>query len=313
MISAQGISKRFGNFTAVDKVAFEVGKGEILGFIGPNGAGKTTTMRMLTGFLPASEGTAVVAGHDVFEEPMQVRRKVGYLPERPPLYNELSIGAYLSFVAEIRGIASSKRTRRIGEVMEQVGLVGWEHRILGSLSKGYRQRVGLAQAVIHDPEVLILDEPTSGLDPGQVAGIRSFVRGLAEDRTVILSTHILPEVERLCERVVIIANGKVAADNTVEGLKDKVGRGVRFLVELKGTGEGADRIPQLVGALDGVDQVKPLDDDADGFSRLEVRAPADPRTAIARLATENGFTVRAMERHEPSLEEAFLAVVGAES
>jgi len=317
MISAQGISKRFGNFTAVDKVAFEVGKGEILGFIGPNGAGKTTTMRMLTGFLPASEGRAVVAGHDVFEEPMEVRRKVGYLPERPPLYVELSIGAYLSFVAEIRGIPRSKRTRRIGEVMEQVGLVGWEHRILGSLSKGYRQRVGLAQAVIHDPEVLILDEPTSGLDPGQVAGIRSFVRGLAEDRTVILSTHILPEVERLCERVVIIANGKVAADDDLVSLKNRVGRGVRFLVELKGSSEAGARIPQLVGALNGVDQVKPLGDEAgvvtDGFTRLEVRAPTDPRTAIARLATEQGFVVRAMERHEPSLEEAFLAVVGAES
>ena len=313
MISAQGISKRFGNFTAVDAVTFDVGKGEILGFIGPNGAGKTTTMRMLTGFLPASEGKAVVAGHDVFEEPMEVRRKVGYLPERPPLYAELSIGAYLAFVAEIRGIPGSKRTRRIGEVMEQVGLVGWEHRILGSLSKGYRQRVGLAQAVIHDPEVLILDEPTSGLDPGQVAGIRSYVRGLAEDRTVILSTHILPEVERLCERVVVIANGKVAADDTVVALKDKVGRGLRFIVELKGSGEAADRVPQLVGALDGVERVKPLEDTGDGFSRLEVRAPADPRTAIARLATEHGLQVRAMERHEPSLEEAFLAVVGAET
>ncbi|HCH66750.1 MAG TPA: hypothetical protein DFR83_28360, partial [Deltaproteobacteria bacterium] len=230
MISAQGITKRFGNFTAVRQVSFEVGRGEILGFIGPNGAGKTTTMRMLTGFLPATEGKVVVAGHDVFDENMMVRRKVGYLPEKPPLYTELSIGAYLAFVAEVRGIPSSDRTRRIGKVMEQVGLVGWEHRILGSLSKGYRQRVGLAQAVIHDPEVLILDEPTSGLDPAQVVGIRDFIRGLAEDRTVILSTHILPEVERLCERVVVISEGQLAADESIETLKNRVGQGVRFRV-----------------------------------------------------------------------------------
>ncbi len=312
MISAQGITKKFGNFTAVSNVSFEVGRGEILGFIGPNGAGKTTTMRMLTGFLPASEGRAVVAGHDVFEENMQVRRKVGYLPERPPLYTELSIGGYLNFVAEVRGIPSGERTRRIGEVMEQVGLVGWEHRILGSLSKGYRQRVGLAQAVIHNPEVLILDEPTSGLDPGQVVGIRKFIQGLAEDRTVILSTHILPEVERICERVVVIANGKLAADDRIENLKNRVGKGVRFRVELKADGEDAAKVPQLVGALDGVDQVTPVTSEG-GFSVMDVRAPSDPRTAIARLATERSWTVRAMERHAPSLEEAFLAVVGHES
>ena len=306
MISAQAITKRFGSFTAVHQVSFEVGRGEILGFIGPNGAGTTTTMRMLT-------GKVVVAGHDVFDENMMVRRKVGYLPERPPLYTELSIGAYLAFVAEVRGIPSGERTRRIGTVMEQVGLVGWEHRILGSLSKGYRQRVGLAQAVIHDPEVLILDEPTSGLDPGQVAGIRDFIRGLAEDRTVILSTHILPEVERLCERVVVIANGRLAADDSIESLKNRVGQGVRFRVELKSeSGEAGGDVPQLVGALDVVEQVTPLGMH-EGFSVLDVRAPADPRTAVARLATEHGWTVRAMERHAPSLEEAFLSVVGHET
>jgi ABC-2 type transport system ATP-binding protein len=313
MISAQSITKRFGQFTAVDNVSFEVERGQILGFIGPNGAGKTTSMRMLTGFLPATEGRAVVAGHDVFEENMLVRRKVGYLPERPPLYTELSIGAYLAFVAEVRGIPHAERTRRIGEVMEQVGLVGWEHRILGSLSKGYRQRVGLAQAVIHNPEVLILDEPTSGLDPGQVAGIRSFIRGLAEDRTVILSTHILPEVERLCERVVIIADGKVAADDTIEALKNRVGQGVRYRLELKSTDAQAAQVPQAVGALEVVDQVTPVGTNEEGFEVMDVRAPADPRTAVARLAIERGWTVRAMEHHAPSLEEAFLSVVGHET
>ncbi len=309
MISAQSITKRFGKLVAVNNVSFEVAPGEILGFIGPNGAGKTTTMRMLTGFLPVSEGKAVVAGHDVFDAPMKVRKAVGYLPEKPPLYTDLTIGAYLQFVAEIRGIARSRRTRRVGEVMEQVGLMGWEDRILGSLSKGYRQRVGLAQAVIHDPKVLILDEPTSGLDPGQVAGIRDYIRGLAEDRTVILSTHILPEVERLCERVVVIAKGNLAADESILSLKDRVGAGVRFRIELRPGEDERGRVAQIVSQLGVVDQVRPLEP-VDGFELLDVRAAEDPRTDIARLATEKGWTVRAMERHAPSLEEAFLAVIG---
>ncbi|MCK6504397.1 ABC transporter ATP-binding protein [Myxococcota bacterium] len=309
MISARQLTKRFGPLTAVDRVTFEVEKGEILGFIGPNGAGKTTTMRMLTGFIPATEGSAVVAGHDVFEAPMEVRRRVGYLPETPPLYRELTIGDYLRFVAEIRGISHGDRLRRVGQVMEQVGLSGWEGRILGSLSKGYRQRVGLAQAIIHDPPVLILDEPTSGLDPGQVAGMRDFVQHLAQDRTVILSTHILPEVELICRRAVIIAGGKVVADDSIDGLRRHAGGGLRYRVELKDA--DLDAIPSLVGALPEVEQVTPRGVD-DGFTLLDVRAPADPRTAIARLATTRGWTLRAMERHVPSLEEAFLAIVGAE-
>jgi len=309
MISAQQLTKRFGTLTAVDRVSFEVERGEILGFIGPNGAGKTTTMRMLTGFIPATEGTAIVAGHDVFEAPMAVRRSVGYLPETPPLYRELTIGDYLRFVAEIRGIDARDRTRRIGQVMEQVGLSGWEKRILGSLSKGYRQRVGLAQAIIHDPPVLILDEPTSGLDPAQVAGMRDFVRRLAEDRTVILSTHILPEVELICGRAVLIAQGRVLADDTIDGLRRHAGGGIRYRIELKGGDPSA--IPARVGALAEVEQVTPLEPDQ-GFAVLDVRAPADPRTAVARLATEQGWTIRAMERHVPSLEEAFLAIIGAE-
>ncbi len=308
MISVRDITKRFGSLVAVDHVSFEVDKGEILGFIGPNGAGKTTTMRILTGYIPASEGTALVAGHDVFEENMQVRKKVGYLPETPPLYKELSVGAYLQFVAEIRGVPSSGRSRRIGEVMDMVGLAGWEGRILGSLSKGYRQRVGLAQAVLHDPEVLVLDEPTSGLDPRQVAGIREFVQNLAQDRTVILSTHILSEVERLCDRVVMIHGGKIAANGTMDEVRQEAGGGTRYHVELEA---GSESRAPVVGALAVVDQVAPQGT-SDGFELLEVRAEGDPRTAIARLATEQGWQIRAMERHVPSLEEAFLAIVGRE-
>ncbi|MEL6347204.1 MAG: ATP-binding cassette domain-containing protein [Myxococcota bacterium] len=309
MISAQKLSKRFGTFTAVDSVSFEVQPGEIIGFIGPNGAGKTTTMRMLTGFLPASAGRVMVAGHDVFEENMAVRRKVGYLPETPPLYPELTIGNYLSFIAEIREVPAKEATRRVGEVMELVGLSGWEARILGSLSKGYRQRVGLAQAVLHDPEVLILDEPTSGLDPGQVVGIRDFIQGLAEDRTVILSTHILPEVERLCPRVIMINRGQIVADDTMDGVRQHAGGGIRYRVQLKGNGE--ENLPVLLGALPEIDQVIP-GTSVEGFQEMEIRAPEDPRTVIARMATEKGWAVRTMERVTPSLEEAFLAIIGRE-
>ena len=239
MISARNLSKRFGRHTAVERVSFEVEKGEILGFIGPNGAGKTTTMRMLTGFLPASDGAAVVAGHDVFDEPMAVRRAVGYLPETPPLYPEL----------------------------------------------------------------------TSGLDPAQVVGIRDFIRSLAIDRTVIVSTHILTEVELLCRRAVIIARGKLLADDTLDGLRDRVGAGLRYRVEL-GAPEGT-HLAAEVSRLPQVTSVSPLPD-VDGLGALELKAPEDPRTAVARLATERGWTIRAMERVVPSLEEAFLSIVGSE-
>ena len=307
MISVHSVTKRYGTFTAVEGVSFEVGRGQIVGFIGPNGAGKTTTMRMVTGFLPTSEGSIAVAGHDVFEDPMSVRRAVGYLPETPPLYAELTIGDYLQFIAEIREVPARDRTRRVGEVMAEVGLQGWERRILGSLSKGYRQRVGLAQAIIHDPRVLILDEPTSGLDPAQVVGIRDYIRLLAGTRTVVLSTHILTEVEALCSRALVIAKGKLLADDSLDGLRARAGEGLRYRIELKGPG-----VVQAVAALSEVQQVSPLGV-ADGFERMEVRAPNDPRTAIAALATAKGFEIRAMEKVIATLEEAFLTIVGAEA
>jgi ABC-2 type transport system ATP-binding protein len=307
MISVHSVTKRYGTFTAVEGVSFEVGRGQIVGFIGPNGAGKTTTMRMVTGFLPTSEGSIAVAGHDVFEDPMSVRRAVGYLPETPPLYAELTIGDYLQFIAEIREVPARDRTRRVGEVMAEVGLQGWERRILGSLSKGYRQRVGLAQAIIHDPRVLILDEPTSGLDPAQVVGIRDYIRLLAGTRTVVLSTHILTEVEALCSRALVIAKGKLLADDSLDGLRARAGEGLRYRIELKGPGA-----VQAVAALPEVQQVSPQGT-ADGFEQMEVRAPNDPRTAIAALATAKGFEIRAMEKVIATLEEAFLTIVGAEA
>lgn len=310
MIEAVQLTKSFGSVRAVDSISFSVGVGQIVGFIGPNGAGKTTTMRMLTGFIPASSGRAVVCGHDVFEQPMAVRRSIGYLPETPPLYGELSIGEYLQFIAEVRGVPRADRLMCIGDVMERVGLSGMESRLLGALSKGYRQRVGLAQAIIHDPKVLILDEPTSGLDPRQMLGIRQFIKNLAEDRTVILSTHILSEVEALADRAIVIDHGTIRADGSIAELLNNVGDGVRFRVEL--TGAEAVTVATAIGRLDEVKLVEPVAG-GDGVLAFDVRADADPRTSIAGLATSEGWGVRAMERHAPDLEEAFLDLVGVEA
>ncbi len=306
MIEARGITKRYGPLTAVKDVSFEVGKGSILGFIGPNGAGKTTTMRILTGFLPATAGDALVAGFDVFQSPMEVKRRVGYLPEAPPLYPELTVGDYLSFVAEIREVPRKGRFKRIGEVMELVGLTGWERRILGSLSKGYRQRVGLAQALVHDPPVLILDEPTSGLDPAQNVGIRELIGQLGGERTVVLSTHILAEVEATCDQVVVIHQGSIAASGSLEQVRTNATGGVRYRVELQG-----DDAARRIGALPEVEQVAPRGE-REGFLHLSLRAGGDPRPAIASLAGREGWKLRTMERVVPSLEEAFLAIVGRE-
>ncbi len=306
MIEALGLTKRYGPMIAIEDVSFSVSSGEILGFIGPNGAGKTTTMRILTGFLPTSAGRAVVAGHDVFEAPLKVKEAVGYLPETPPLYRELTVGQYLRFVAELRGVARSERLRRVGAVMDQVGLTGWEQRILGSLSKGYRQRVGLAQALVHDPPVLILDEPTSGLDPAQVAGVRELIAQLAGERTVILSTHILREVEALCDRVVLIAEGRIAARGTLDEVRALAG-GVRYVAEIAASDAEPAAVAAAVGGLESVDQVRPRDDGA-----LEIRADGDPRADVARLVVQRGWSLAALDRDVPDLEEAFLHVVGRE-
>lgn len=305
MIEASHLTKAYGPRVALDDVSFSIGKGEVVGFLGPNGAGKTTTMRILTGFLPATGGDAKVAGYDVFEDPQEVKRRVGYLPESPPLYPEFTVGDYLNFIAELRSFYGAERTRRVGKVMERVGLVGWEQRILGSLSKGYRQRVGLAQALIHDPEVLILDEPTSGLDPGQVHGMRDLMRDLAETRTVILSTHILGEVEAICPRALIIAGGKLRASGTIQDLRRQAPGGVWYYMEIA----GADI--REVGGLPGVSVVEPLGEKA-GFQCLKMRAATDPRLTVSAAAAAKGWQLQALEERLPTLEEAFLGIVGRE-
>ena len=217
MIEARNLSKRYGDVVAVDDVSFQVERGEVVGFLGPNGAGKTTTMRMLTGFLPPSDGSARVAGHDIFEEPLAARRAVGYLPETPPLYPEMLVERYVDYVARLKDVPRAERTAKVGRALERCGLADVSRRVIGTLSKGYRQRVGLAQAIVHEPPVLILDEPTVGLDPVQIAEIRDLIRDLAGGdgdarHTVILSTHILPEVEAICRRVVMISAGRKTVD-----------------------------------------------------------------------------------------------------
>ncbi len=305
MVEAIALSKSFGPTVALQDVSFSVGKGEIVGFLGPNGAGKTTTMRILTGFIPASGGEAKIAGFDVFESPMEVKRRVGYLPESPPLYPELTVGEYLEFVGELRGLSSRACRLRAGEVMERVGLRGWEARILGSLSKGYRQRVGLAQALLHDPPVLILDEPTSGLDPTQLVGIRTLIHDLAASHTVILSTHVLSEVEAICPRAVVIGRGRVLAEGTLAELKGKAKRGAWTLIEARGIDARA------LADTAGVDQIEPLPP-ADGWPAFRVMSRVDVREALIRRVGSVGGSVRAVEARLPTLEEAFIDIVGEE-
>ena len=240
MISVKELTKRYARNLAVDHISFEVAKGEIVGFLGPNGAGKTTTMRMLTGFLLPTSGTATVAGFDVLEKPLEVKKRIGYLPETPPLYHEMITDEYLSFVGKLKGLSGAELTQRIDHVCERCAITDVKKKQLGKLSRGYRQRVGLAQAIIHNPEVLILDEPTAGLDPKQINETRDLIKGLAGDHTIILSTHILPEVEQTCEQVVIINNGKIVATDSVRNLRSRARGGESVIVEVGGGDGGLD-------------------------------------------------------------------------
>jgi ABC-2 type transport system ATP-binding protein len=310
MIETHELTRRFGATLAVDRVTTTVASHGLVGFLGPNGAGKTTTMRMLTGFLPPSSGTARVAGYDVYDEPHQVKARVGYLPETPPLYPELTVGEYLSFVAEIRGVSRAERPGRIGTVLEQTVLVGWERRRLAALSKGYRQRVGLAQAIVHDPRVLILDEPTSGLDPAQVVAVRALIRQLAQQRTVVLSTHVLAEVEALCDRILLVHRGALVGDGTVDALAEKIGQGP--WVELAVDGSGRD-LRAALAALPEVRSVERLAPEQGTLDRYQVRGGAELEPALAALALREGCAVRRLVRHRASLETVFLALIAEDT
>ncbi len=243
MIEVRNLTKRFGELLAVDRVSFTAQKGEILGFLGPNGAGKTTTMRIITGFMPATSGTVKVAGFDIFDESYEVRKRIGYLPENPPLYDDMTVTAYLDFVGRIKGIPRAELPAAVDRAVGICGLTSVTQRVLGHLSKGFRQRVGLAQALIHNPDVLVLDEPTIGLDPRQIIDIRTLIRELAGQRTVILSTHILPEVAQLCQKVVIINEGRIAVEDRIENLTRELSLEEVFLRYISGSEEDGATAP----------------------------------------------------------------------
>ncbi len=304
MIEVQHLTKRYGRVTAVEDVSFRVERGEILGFLGPNGAGKTTTMRILTGYMPATAGKALVAGFDVFDQPLEAKRRTGYLPETPPLYPDMTVREYLTFVASLKGIPGRDRRTRVTSAMERTRVADMAERHCGKLSKGYRQRVGLAQAIIHNPDVLILDEPTAGLDPKQIIETRQLIKELAGDHTIILSTHILPEVAQTCQRVVIINHGKVVAIDTPDNLTAGLRGSETLYVQVDAS--GADAAATLA-QVPGVTRVTAADAHgaATGYE-VEGARDQDVRRALARTVVERGWGLLELRPMRMSLEEIFL-------
>ena len=306
MIEVQNVSKSYGPVHAVKDVSFSVQKGEILGFLGPNGAGKTTTMRILACFMPATSGTAKVAGYDVFDQAMDVKKRIGYLPENPPLYMEQTVRDYLRFVAGIKGISANLVQQKIDRALELTSTTEVSQRIIGKLSKGFRQRIGLAQALIHEPEILILDEPTVGLDPAQIIEVRELIKNLAGDHTIILSTHILPEVEQTCDRVVIINKGQVVAEDTTAGLTHKLQGVSSVRIETVGDPEA---IKVVLGSIQGVAKVT----HTAGAYMVESMAEKDVRGELARAMVKNDFTLLSLQSVGMNLEEIFLQLVKTEN
>jgi len=310
MIEVERLTKHYGPVTAIRDVSFSVAPGQIVGFLGPNGAGKSTTMRILACFMPASSGSARVAGYDVFRESLEVRRRIGYLPENVPLYTEMRVGPYLEFVAEVKGVSRSDRRRRVADVMDRCRVDDVQNRLIGTLSKGYRQRVGLAQAIVSDPEVLILDEPTIGLDPRQITEIRSLIKSLAGQHTVILSTHILPEVSMVCSGVIIINKGAVVAQGPIDSLVDQFFPTARVEVEIVGPPPAVrDRIRGISGVLSVEDQMV-----ANGAARYVVEAARgrDVRAEIFKLAAQQQWDLLELRRVGMTLEEVFIRIVAGE-
>ena len=304
MIEVEHLTKRYDRTTAISDVTFSVGAGEVLGFLGPNGAGKTTTMRAITGYLPATEGRITVGGYDVFEKPLEVRRQIGYLPENPPLYPEMTVSGYLRFVGKIKGVPRAELENEVVRVMEKVNVRDVEGRIVGRLSKGYRQRVGLAQALLNDPPVLILDEPTIGLDPKQIHEVRELIKEWRGEHTVILSTHILPEVEQTCTQVVIINGGKIVAVDTPANLVHALKGGDRTIVEVAGP---IDDILSRLRVIPGVATATQLEG-TDGRHQVQVEAGADGdlAPALARTIVEGGWSLYGLTSSTMSLEDVFL-------
>jgi ABC-2 type transport system ATP-binding protein len=315
MIKVEGLTKRYARTVAVDNISFEVEKGQIVGFLGPNGAGKTTTMRILTCFLPPTEGKASVAGFDVQEHPMEVKRRIGYLPETPPLYPEMDVTEYLHFAGQLKGISSADIKGRADEAIGRCALGDVRSKLIGKLSKGYRQRVGIAQAIIHNPPVLILDEPTSGLDPKQIIEIRDLLHALAGEHTIILSTHILSEVEHSCERVIIISGGKVVATDSVANLTNRMRGSEAVAVEIEAAGEhpNAAEAQQRLEQVQGVSRVV-AKEPKDGRLRFEIESlqGRQIRADLARTVVNAGWNLSELSSVGLSLEEIFLQLTASE-
>ena len=304
MIKVQNLTKKYAGFTAVRDLSFEVAKGEIVGFLGPNGAGKSTTMRILAGYMPATSGSASIAGYDVFHQSLQARQRIGYLPENVPLYGDMRVSEYLHYRAALKGVPSRRRHARVSEVIELCNLQEKQRAIIGTLSKGQRQRVGLADTLVHEPELLILDEPTIGLDPNQIRQVRDLIKNLGKRHTILLSTHILPEVEMTCSRVIIINKGRIGAIDTPENLLSRLRIAGGVTVEAKpGDDNGSEELQKIVGIKDIA-----VSDDADGWKTFTLRleANSDPREEIYRLARDRHWQLRELSLRRSTLEDAFV-------
>ena len=312
MIQVDDLSKYYGMTVGVRYLNFHVERGEVLGFLGPNGAGKTTTMKMLTCYLPPTSGTASVCGYDILKEPLEVRRRIGYLPERTPLYQDMRVAEYLEFVADLKGMPRSRIRGEVDRVVQQCGLGAVPRRTIGKLSKGYQQRVGIAQAILHDPELLILDEPTLGLDPKQIIEIRQLIKNLGRERTVILSSHILPEVSQVCHRIIIINKGELVAVDSPENLRSRLKKA--SVIHLKiAESEGLEGVQDLLSALDGVTMVRETSRSGGVRSLVAESLPdRDLRHEIARRIVEAGLPLLEIYGEELSLEDIFLQLVTEE-
>ena len=309
MIKVENLTKRYAGQTAIQNLNFEVGKGEIMGFLGPNGAGKTTTMRILASFMPPTSGRASVAGFDIFEHSLQARAHLGYMPENNPLYNDMRVTEYLDYRAALKGVPHRRVGERVGDVKELCGLKDVEKKIIGALSKGFRQRVGLADALLHEPDLLILDEPTIGLDPNQIRQVRELIKNLGKQHTILLSTHILPEVEMTCSRVIIIHKGRIEACDTPENLLNQIRTASGVLLEAKtGSDNGAEELERIPGVKDV--RVS-RDGDWQVFS-LRADAEADVRPEVFRLASDRRWTVRELSQRRATLEDVFVEITHAE-
>jgi ABC-2 type transport system ATP-binding protein len=304
MIQVQHLTKRYARHEAVRDVSFSVDRGEIVGFLGPNGAGKTTTLRMLTGYLPPTSGTATIAGFDIFRQSIAARQKIGYMPENVPLYEDMRVREYLKFRAQLKGLNNTDSRRRVGDVIDTCGLETVRRKMIKTLSKGYRQRVGLADALVHDPELLILDEPTNGLDPNQIRQIRELIRYLGQTHTVLISTHILSEVEMICNRVIIIDGGKIKAADTPANLIAEMRAAGRIQVEIQAD---AEVVAGALGRLESVKKVtpEPLEEEWARYT-VWVDSGTDAREQIAQLAAQYGWPLRSLFRHEATLEDVFV-------